>query len=129
VVKWFLPEALAEAALRVAGSDHAFLAPDLLSAEFASTLWKKRRRGEVEGEQAVQMLADFALMPIETFPIGSLIPSAFALATAAGHSVYDCLYIALADREDCPLVTADRRFLQSFADGPLGYRFRWIEAC
>jgi predicted nucleic acid-binding protein len=108
--------------------DHAFLAPDLLRAEFASALWKKRRRGEVEGEEAAKMLADFALMPIETFPIGSLIPSAFALATAAGHSVYDCLYIALADREDCPLVTADRRFLQSFADGPLGYRFRWIEA-
>lgn len=128
VVKWFLPEAQAEAALRVAASNHAFLAPDLLNVEFASALWKKRRRGEVEGEQAVQMLTDFALTPIETFPIGPLVPTAFAIATAAGHSVYDCLYVALADQEDCQLVTADRRFMQAFADGPLGYRFRSIEA-
>jgi predicted nucleic acid-binding protein len=38
VIRWFLPEALAEAALRVAASDRAFLGPELLGAEFANTL-------------------------------------------------------------------------------------------
>jgi predicted nucleic acid-binding protein len=38
VIRWFLPEALAEAALRVAASDCVFLGPELLGAEFANTL-------------------------------------------------------------------------------------------
>jgi predicted nucleic acid-binding protein len=57
-----------------------------------------------------------------------LLPTAFAIASAAGHSVYDCLYLALAEREDCPLVTADRRFYRAFAGGHLGHRMLWIEA-
>jgi len=38
VVKWFLPEVLAEAALRVAQQENGFVAPEFLAAEFASVL-------------------------------------------------------------------------------------------
>ena len=128
VVKWFLPEALAEAALRVAATDRVFLAPELLGAEFANALWKKQLRREVEGTAAARILENFRRVAIETFALMPLLPTAFAIASAAGHSVYDCLYLALAEREDCPLVTADRRFYQAFAGGHLGHRMLWIEA-
>jgi predicted nucleic acid-binding protein len=128
VVKWFLPEVRAESALRLAASDRAFLAPELLGAEFANALWKKRLRGEVEGTAAAGILEHFRRVAIETFALMPLLPSAFAIASAAGHSVYDCLYLALAEREDCPLVTADRRFYQAFAGGHLRHRMLWIEA-
>ena len=128
VVKWFLPETLAEAALRVAAADRVFLAPELLGAEFANTLWKKQLRGEVEGTAAAGILDNFRRVAIETFALMPLLPTAFAIASAAGHSVYDCLYLALAEREDCPLVTADRRFYRAFAGGHLGHRMLWIEA-
>lgn len=128
VVKWFLPEALAEPALRVAATDRVFLAPDLLGAEFANALWKKQLRREVEGTAAARILENFRRVAIETFALTPLLPTAFAIASAAGHSVYDCLYLALAEREDCPLVTADRRFYQAFARGHLGHRMLWIEA-
>jgi len=127
VVKWFLPEELAEAALRLAASDRAFLAPELLGAEVANALWKKQLRGEVEGTSAVAILENFRRVAIETFALMPLLPAAFAIASAAGHSVYDCLYLALAEREECPLVTADRRFYQTFAGGPLAHRMLWIE--
>jgi predicted nucleic acid-binding protein len=51
-----------------------------------------------------------------------LLPTALALTSAAGHSVYDCRYLALSEREDCPLVTADHRFYQAFAGGYPGHR-------
>lgn len=35
---------------------------------------------------------------------------ALALAQELDHPVYDCLYLALVEREKRPLVTADRRF-------------------
>jgi predicted nucleic acid-binding protein len=127
VVKWFLPEALAEAALRVAASDRAFLAPELLGAEFANMLWKKQRRREVEGAAAVGILESFRSVAIETYSLMPLLPTAFALASAAGHGVYDCRYLALSEREDCPLVTADHRFYQAFASGCLGHRMLWVE--
>jgi predicted nucleic acid-binding protein len=83
---------------------------------------------EVEGASAVAILENFQRVAIETFALMPLLPSAFAIASAAGHSVYDCLYVALAEREDCPLVTADRRFYEAFAGGHLGHRMLWIEA-
>lgn len=128
VVKWFLPEVLAEAALRVAEAENEYLAPELLAAEFASVLWKKQRRGEIEGPAAARMLADFSRVTVDLVPLMPLMPTAFAIATAAGHSVDDCWYLALAEREDCPVVTADRRFHQAFIDGQLGHRMLWVEA-
>jgi predicted nucleic acid-binding protein len=128
VVKWFLPEVLAEAALRIAEGDHRFLAPELLGAEFTSALWKKSRRGEIDTAAAVRMLDDFSRIAIAFHPLTPLLPTAFAIAAAAGHSVYDCLYLALAEREDCPIVTADRRFYAAFAGGQLGHRMLWVDA-
>ena len=82
----------------------------------------------MEGTAAAGILDNFRRVAIETFALMPLLPSAFAIASAAGHSVYDCIFIALAERENCTLVTADRRFCQAFAGGHLGHRMLWIEA-
>jgi predicted nucleic acid-binding protein len=34
------------------------------------------------------------------------------MAAACGQSVYDCLYVALAERESCELVTADDQLVR-----------------
>jgi predicted nucleic acid-binding protein len=128
VVKWFLPEVLAAHALRVAESDQGLVAPELLAAEFASALWKKQRRGEIGAPAAAGILADFSRVSIELVPLMPLMPSAFGIAAAAGHSVYDCWYLALAEREDGRVVTADRRFHRAFSEGSLSHRMLWVEA-
>jgi len=38
------------------------------------------------------------------------LPAAANLANTLGQPVYDCLYLAMAIREDTYVVTADRRF-------------------
>lgn len=40
-----------------------------------------------------------------------VLPEAYALASAARISLYDCLYVALAEREGCRLVTGDIRLI------------------
>ena len=48
--------------------------------------------------------------PIRLVPMSNLIRPALALAIRIDQTVYDCLYLALAIDESCPLVTADIRF-------------------
>ena len=40
-----------------------------------------------------------------------LLPRAYAIAHGTQCSVYDCLYVALAERETCELVTADMKLV------------------
>ena len=41
VVKWFVPEIHSDAARRLLTLPHQYLAPDLLLAETANTIWKR----------------------------------------------------------------------------------------
>jgi len=127
VVKWFLPEIHSVAALRVAKSEHTFLAPDLLGAEVANTFWKKHRRKELTDEEAARLIDDLQRLDITMVSHQRLLSDAFALAATAGHPVYDCLYLALAHQSDCQLVTADRRFYKTFSKGEQEHRIVWIE--
>lgn len=48
--------------------------------------------------------------PVLLVPLEELIEAATRLAVTLDHSVYDCLYLALAVREHTRLVTADQQF-------------------
>jgi predicted nucleic acid-binding protein len=52
---------------------------------------------------------------LTVFEDRSLLWEAMAIALRRGCSVYDCLYLALADRIDGRLVTADRRLVNALA--------------
>jgi predicted nucleic acid-binding protein len=40
-----------------------------------------------------------------------LLPRAYELSSQTRQGVYDCLYVALAEREGCELITADSRLI------------------
>jgi hypothetical protein len=46
-------------------------------------------------------------------PSLTLLPRAFEISSHARIGVYDCLYVELAEREGCELVTADTRLMNS----------------
>ena len=115
-VKWFLREVHAEAAMRILDPNHELIAPDLIWAEFGNVLWKRRRRGEITLATARAILLDFKRYPIATMPVAPLIEAALEIADGLRQSVYDSLYLALAERRECRLVTADRRFRDAVVD-------------
>ena len=47
------------------------------------------------------------------FPTVPLMDRAIQIATVARIGVYDCLYVALAEREGCDFITADDRLVRA----------------
>ena len=91
VVKWFVPEIHSDAARRLLVLPHEYIAPDLLFAETANTIWKKIRRQELTTEEGQQLVADIRQIAVETVPCRALAEDAHALANATGRTVYDLM--------------------------------------
>jgi predicted nucleic acid-binding protein len=125
-VKWFIPEIHATEAACLLEPGHQLLAPDLLMPEVGNVLWKKVRRGELRTEEAHQVLRGLSFVPLEVHASSRLLPAALEIAVATGRTVYDSLYLALAEASRCRLVTADRRLVNALAHGSLSHRLLWI---
>ena len=127
VVPYFLPERFSQAASRWLAGGHDVIAPDLLTIEAGNVLWKKARLGNVTVADAEEILGRIADGAVQLRPSNPLARVAWRLATELDHPIYDCFYLALAVTEDSRLVTADRRFHQRVAAGPLAGRIGWVE--
>jgi len=90
------------------------LAPDILTVEVSSVLWRRVRQGSLQPRQAELLFASFNRIRPVLKPLPDLCDHAFRLALAYRHSVYDCLYMALALERQCDLVTADEKFYRAF---------------
>lgn len=119
VVKWFVPEIHSDKARRLLAAPHEYVAPDLLFAETANTIWKKTRRKELTAEEGRRLVADMGRVAIETFSCRSLADDAYALANVTGRTVYDCMYVALAVRLNTRSITADDRLEAALGNFPL----------
>jgi len=127
-IKWLVAEIHADRAEELLKADTEILAPDLIGPEINSALWKRVRRGEITAEEAGELLLKFDRIGIAIHPCQLLIHRAFALAVTLDHSPYDCLYLALSEEADCPLVTADRRFYDIARRSPHTASVVWIES-
>jgi predicted nucleic acid-binding protein len=118
VVKWFVPEIHSDAARRLLALPHEYVAPDLLFAETANTIWKKIRRQELTAEEGQQLVADIGRIAVETVSCRALAEDAHALANATGRTVYDSMYVALAVRLNTRAITADDRLEAALRNMP-----------
>ncbi len=112
-LKWVLPETESDKAIRIRDEFgqgiHQLLSPDVFPIEVAHSLARAERRGDIKHGEGSKKMADvFAFMPA-LHPYLPLLPRAFATASQARIGVYDCLYVILAEREGCELLTADDR--------------------
>ena len=114
-VKWLVAEDDADIAEELANGGHDLHAPRLMASEVANALWRKARTGEIERRAAGVLLADVQDMPVRWGADEILSANAARLALALDHPIYDCVYLALADRIGAKVVTADRRFANTVA--------------
>jgi predicted nucleic acid-binding protein len=117
-LKWVLPETDSALANRLRaeyrGGQHELLAPDVFPAEVGHGLARAERRGLVPPPGGLALLADVLTTAPRLFPsLPDLLPTAYLIASRMRAGVYDCLYVALAEREQCQLVTADDRLVRN----------------
>lgn len=108
--KWFVREGGREQALEVLDERERH-APDLIIAEVGNVVWKKAMRGEVSGEHARFICASIRRYLTVLHRSEALAERAIDIALRLRHPIYDCLYLACAQRAGARLVTADRRLL------------------
>ena len=84
--------------------------PSLWLVEAANALWSRAQRGELSVAEAEERIIELAGAPVEAIDAQEITPSAFNLACALKHPVYDCLYLEVAIRTSGRVITADRRF-------------------
>jgi predicted nucleic acid-binding protein len=121
-------EKYAEAARKVLLSARTLCAPDLLYAEIANVVWKRYRHGEIDKEEAADLLNDVLDLPLEITSSEQLVRPALELALRTDRTVYDCLYVVLAVQEKAVLVTGDQRLVNALAGGPLKDHIVWLGA-
>jgi predicted nucleic acid-binding protein len=92
---------------------HELLAPDFYPIEVAHSITRSERQGRItpaEGATAVRDL--LTLLPVLEASL-PLLPRAYAISSQVRMGVYDCIYLALAEREGCELVTADDKLVKN----------------
>ncbi len=119
VVKWFVAEDGHSLTLSLLEHGLSAIAPDLIFSETANVLWKKLRRGEVTSEQAERACGALPNFFEGVVSTASLVQDALGFATRLDHPVYDCIYLACAERQGTKLVTADQKFIERLKAGGL----------
>ena len=120
-VKLVVIESDSDSAERVVGdlteSGSWIGAPELLLAECANALWLRVRKGSLtstDGETQLGVLRRIS-EGFEVWPLSALVFPAWRLATSLGITMYDACYVALAEIQGVPLVTADRKLVRRCA--------------
>jgi predicted nucleic acid-binding protein len=107
--KWVVPEPDSDRADALKTEPGGLLAPTLVLAEVGNVLWKRTRRGDLTTPDAFAAMTIVASLLPRLVPLEELAPRALEIAVQLDHPIYDCFYLALAERERIPLVSADRR--------------------
>lgn len=107
--KWLVPEQDSDKAIALQAEE--LHAPDFFPVEVTNAIHVSELRGRVVD---AQLLLDDLLpqMPI-LHSSADLLTRALEIATQFRRTIYDSLYVALAEREQCELVTADQRLLNT----------------
>ena len=81
------------------------LAPDLINAELGNIVWKKHRLQDLNIEDAQEIVNTFKTVNFTFTASADLLDGAYHLAVAHERTVYDMMYVALSQREQCRFVT------------------------
>ena len=88
--------------------------PDLADVETAAVLRKRWIAKTIATDHFAAAIDDLAALPFRRYPAAPLLRRAFDLR--ATITIYDAVYVALAEALDCHLLTADARL--ATAPGP-----------
>ncbi len=102
---------LAPALIERLGQGRLVIAPSLFHSEIANMLWKYVRCGDLSKDTALARYAE-AVGLVDAFEADeALATEALSAAIRYNHPVYDLLYVILARRHGCRVLTVDKRLI------------------
>lgn len=108
-IKLYVDEIDSPAALSWVERHTDFFAPDIFTVEVAQALLRHYREDRLDWSDLAAAVLELRAKVQVPFGSGELIERALQLAEVLQHRLHDCMYLALADRLQCPLLTADER--------------------
>jgi predicted nucleic acid-binding protein len=112
---WVLPRPNSGKALQLRAdfqnAVHELIAPSVFSGEVASALTKAERQKLIPVGDARPLLGRVMRTPPIMHPYEPLLDRAVDISSQTRSGLYDCLYVALAEREGCELVTDDQKLV------------------
>jgi predicted nucleic acid-binding protein len=125
--KWVVPEHDSAKAVQLrddfTNGVHELIAPDIFPVELAHALTRAERQGRIAVSEAIRLLTDVMGTSPHLFPSLPLLLRACDISSRMRIGVYDCIYVALAEREGCEFITADDRLVHA-----LGPTFPFIRS-
>ncbi|MHC5537026.1 type II toxin-antitoxin system VapC family toxin [Singulisphaera rosea] len=92
---------------------HDLIAPDIFPIEVVHSLTRAERQLRITPvEGASHLKTMFATLPA-LHPYLLLLPRAYQISSQSRQGVYDCRYVALAEREGCDLLAADDKLIRN----------------
>jgi predicted nucleic acid-binding protein len=110
-VKWFIEESRSSAARKLLEKGASYIAPDIFIPEICNVAWKKVRNNEISVDHGQAIVNNLPMVLDRIVPSLELSERAFELAVELDHPVYDCLYLALAERDKIMLITDDAKLV------------------
>lgn len=83
--------------------------------------------GELATREARALRREVSRVPVRLHADELLLPLAFDMALELQHSLYDCIYLALAVALDAQLVTSDRKLIEALSGTPCERFLCWVE--
>lgn len=115
--KWVVAEADTDKALRLRDDFRnglvELLAPDVFPTEIGHGLTRAERQRRITPTEGATYLADLLKLLPQLHPSLALLPRAYEISSQMRVGIYDCLYVALAEREKCELITADDKLFKN----------------
>jgi predicted nucleic acid-binding protein len=92
---------------------HELFAPGLYFLEVGNSLVNHARAGRYPATDLPFAYQEMMRHQPVIVPTRSLFPRAYAIASQYRASVYDAIYLALGEQENCPLVTGDGKLIKA----------------
>ena len=123
IAKWILPEGDSIQArrliLEVPMTGQRMFVLDLALTETANAIWKRHHQHIIKVEEARQLLGRLLRTPVHVQPSTDLLDAALEIAAKHDRTIYDALFVALANKLQLPGITADKPLWQAVhADFP-----------
>lgn len=125
-VKWILEEEEHLQAMALLGDKVCVHAPTLLLAEVGNVIWRRVRQDRLDSTVGRAAFAHVRRAVDRFHALDPLSDQALGISLDLDHPIYDCFYLACAERADTGLVTADKRLARVVAGSAFAQRVQLL---